>query len=102
MLARREGDAKRNPPALLACGLALLCGALLVQLLPQLPPRWLDYLLLAVAMVPLCELGGVRRILATVIPAKAGIQSFSGTSNMDPGLRRDDEHGKFPAPLTLL
>jgi competence protein ComEC len=42
MFARREGDAKRNPPGLLACGLALLAGALLVQTLPQLPPRWLD------------------------------------------------------------
>lgn len=55
MFARREGDAKRNPPGPIACGLALLIGALLVQTLPQLPPRWLDWLL----------------ILA--IPAQAGI-----------------------------
>src|SRR5690348_4680215 len=55
MSARREGDAKHNAPALPACGLALLAGALLVQTLPQLPPRWLDWLLIF------------------VVPAQAGI-----------------------------
>ncbi|HET6913014.1 MAG TPA: DNA internalization-related competence protein ComEC/Rec2 [Rhodanobacteraceae bacterium] len=42
MLARGEGDAKRNPPGLLACGVALLLGALLVQTLPHFPSRWCD------------------------------------------------------------
>ncbi|HET9836355.1 MAG TPA: DNA internalization-related competence protein ComEC/Rec2 [Rhodanobacteraceae bacterium] len=46
MHARREGDAKPDPPGLLGCSLALLCGALLVQGLPHLPPRWLDDVLL--------------------------------------------------------
>jgi competence protein ComEC len=55
MSARREGDAKHNAPGLPACGLALLAGALLVQTLPQLPPRWLDWLLIF------------------VVPAQAGI-----------------------------
>ena len=37
------GSARQSsPPSLLACGLALLIGALAVQTLPALPPRWLD------------------------------------------------------------
>lgn len=64
MFARREGDAKRNPPGLLACGLALLAGALLVQMLPKLPPRWCDYVLLSVipaTAIILLLLAGPRR-----------------------------------------
>lgn len=66
MSARREGDARRNVPGLLACGLALLLGALLVQALPQLPPRWLDWLLIF------------------VIPAQAAIQFASRGSGNNP------------------
>ncbi len=54
MFARREGDAKHHPPGLLACGIALLLGALLVQLLPRLPPRWLDWLLIFARSSPRC------------------------------------------------
>lgn len=51
MSARGGGDARRNPPGLLACGIALLIGALLVQGLPQLPPRWLGSVLLAIGSI---------------------------------------------------
>src|SRR5690348_16560621 len=62
MSARREGDAKRNPPGLLACGLALLVGALLVQLLPRLPPRGCDIALLASASSVLIAVLVLQRI----------------------------------------
>lgn len=45
MDARRERRAVRPLPGILAGAVAILAGALLVQALPVLPPRWLDALL---------------------------------------------------------
>ncbi len=79
------GSARQSsPPSLLACGLALLIGALLVQTLPALPPAWFDWLLML------------------VIPAKAGVQFLFGNSQIDPGMRRDDEKKHPGIAFTLL
>jgi competence protein ComEC len=83
MFARREGDAKCNPPGLLACGLALLGGALLVQALPRLPPRWCDYVLLS------------------VIPAQAVIRVLLARIKTDPGLHRDGGQRRAGLPRFL-
>jgi len=86
MFARREGDAKCNPPGLLACGLALLVGALLVQLLPRLPPRWLDWLLIFVIPVQAGIHFAFRRkcnrpiVPAVLIPLTVGIAAFGWTA----------------------
>jgi competence protein ComEC len=65
-------------------GIALLIGALAVQALPGLPPRRLDYLLMA------------------VIPAKAGIQFFLAKRTMDGGSRTEQRQSRFAVSLTLL
>jgi len=45
-----ERRAIQNRPGMLACALAILAGAVLVQGLPVLPPRWLDALLAVFAL----------------------------------------------------
>ncbi len=78
------GSAQRfSPPSLLACGVALLVGALAVQILPELPPRWFDWLLML------------------VIPAKAGIQFLLAKSNTHSDSRRNG-NGKYSAVFATL
>lgn len=50
MSARRGGSAVRNLPGILAGALTILAGAVAVQALPELPPRWLDGLLACAAV----------------------------------------------------
>ena len=50
MLARTERRAIHNGPGMLAGAVAILAGAVLVQGLPVLPPRWLDALLAVSAL----------------------------------------------------
>lgn len=47
MQERRDSAFRHATPAMLPTALAVLAGAVLVQSLPALPPRWLDWLLLA-------------------------------------------------------
>ncbi|MGN6729243.1 MAG: DNA internalization-related competence protein ComEC/Rec2 [Rhodanobacteraceae bacterium] len=87
MFARREGDAKHHPPGLLACGIALLLSALLVQALPRLPPRWCDdVLILAIPAIAgihwaFRRKGNQGGCLATVlVPLAVAIAAFGWTA----------------------
>ncbi|HJU26575.1 MAG TPA: DNA internalization-related competence protein ComEC/Rec2 [Rhodanobacteraceae bacterium] len=71
-------------PALLACGLALLAGALAVQTLPALPPRWLDWALIFVA------------------PTTAAIRFLLGGAHSDQGRSVERQRTRLSASLTLL
>ena len=51
MPARTERRAIQNGPGMLGGALAILAGAVLVQGLPVLPPRWLDAVLAVFALV---------------------------------------------------
>lgn len=87
MDARKERRAIRNVPGMLASALAILAGAVLVQRLPVLPPRWLDGLLMA------------------VIPAQAGIHFLLACCRMDCGSRghaAGARRSAVPVVLTLL
>ncbi|MDE2054744.1 MAG: DUF4131 domain-containing protein, partial [Xanthomonadaceae bacterium] len=53
MSARTERRAIHNGPGMLAGALAVLAGAVLVQGLPVLPPRWLDAVLAVFALAGL-------------------------------------------------
>lgn len=53
MDARRDGAAGRTGAGILAGAVALLAGAVLVQALPALPPRWLDAVLACLALAGL-------------------------------------------------
>jgi competence protein ComEC len=53
MTARRERRADKTTPGILSGALAILAGAVLVQALPVLPPRWLDVAMACVAMAGL-------------------------------------------------
>ncbi|HVX04600.1 MAG TPA: DNA internalization-related competence protein ComEC/Rec2 [Rhodanobacteraceae bacterium] len=79
MPARTERRAIHHGPGLPGIALAVLAGAVLVQGLPVLPPRWLDWLLLI------------------VIPAQAGIHCLLARHRMDSGPRRNDGTKKSPA-----
>lgn len=54
MDARKDRRAVRNAPGMLAGAVAILTGAVLVQVLPTLPARWLDALFASVAFVGFC------------------------------------------------
>lgn len=69
MDAHRERVAKRHRPGALACGVALLIGALAVQALPALPPGWFDCVLLVIASSILVFGVWLRRFSLWVLPA---------------------------------
>lgn len=58
MDARRDRRAVRNVPGMLAGAVAILAGAVLVQALPILPPRWFD---LVLGCLALAGFGGCLR-----------------------------------------
>ena len=88
MFARGEGDAKRNPPGLLGCGLALLVGALAVQILPALPPRWFDCTLL---------IAGIGSVISWYCVGRARARS-----GRKPFLSREQSGGNGPASAAVL
>lgn len=53
MTARRERRADKTTPGILSGALAILAGAVLVQALPALPPRWLDVVMGGIALAGL-------------------------------------------------
>ncbi len=78
MDAHGERVAKRLRPGALACGIALLIGALAVQALPALPSHWFDGALLVIA---LCVLPlATRRRSAVFVLLAIVIAAFGGTA----------------------
>src|SRR4051812_9385184 len=74
MFARGEGGAKPGFPGLFACGLALLIGALTVQILPALPPRWFEYALLIAGiglLIAWYRAGASKALVVTAIAIAA-------------------------------
>ena len=79
MFARREGRATRTGPGMLGGALAIMVGAVLVQALPSLPPRWLDASL-AVAALLVIGAGLARRVPAWTVWCALAVAAFAWTS----------------------
>lgn len=71
--------AQPNLPGILACGVALLTGALAVQVLPVLPPRWTDGALL-IAALTLFALCLRRQWSSAIILLTIAIAAFGWTA----------------------
>lgn len=79
MHARKGSDARPIRPGALACGVALLAGALLVQALPALPPSWCALALLMTALLVLI-LGWRLRLRASVCLIAIAVAAFGWTA----------------------
>ncbi len=81
MAARRDCGAVHTAPGILGGAIAILAGALLVQALPLLPPRWLDGLLACAGLAALALALALRwRLPAWACCAALVLAAFGWTA----------------------
>lgn len=99
MNARGERVTNRLRPGALACGIALLTGALAVQALPILPPRWFDGVLLVGALCVFAFVamrrGHATFVLLVIVIAAFGWTAWRADLAMDARLPRALEGRDF-------